>query len=74
MDYRKVNKVTRKDAYPLPWIDDTLGALQGSGFIFGVLASKDGLEGHRQNCVCYTSRAIPIYGYALWLVQRSGNV
>ncbi len=24
IDYRKVNDVTWKDAYPLPWIDDTL--------------------------------------------------
>uniref|UniRef100_A0A5S6QF07 Reverse transcriptase domain-containing protein n=1 Tax=Trichuris muris TaxID=70415 RepID=A0A5S6QF07_TRIMR len=27
MDYRKLNEVTRKDAYPLPRIDGTLGAL-----------------------------------------------
>ncbi len=32
MDYRKVNEVTRKDAYPLPRIDDTLDALQGSQY------------------------------------------
>ncbi len=29
VDYRKVNEVTRKDAYLLPWIDDTLDALRG---------------------------------------------
>ncbi len=32
MDYRKVNKVTRKDAYPLPRIDDILDALRGSQY------------------------------------------
>ena len=32
VDYRRVNKVTRKDAYPLPRIDDTLDALSGSMF------------------------------------------
>ncbi len=32
VDYRKVNDVTRKDAYPLPWIDDTLDALRGSQY------------------------------------------
>ena len=32
MDYQKVNKVTRKDAYPLPRIDDMLDALQGSQY------------------------------------------
>ena len=30
IDYRKLNDVTRKDAYPLPRIDDTLDALSGS--------------------------------------------
>uniref|UniRef100_A0A1X7TFY0 Reverse transcriptase domain-containing protein n=1 Tax=Amphimedon queenslandica TaxID=400682 RepID=A0A1X7TFY0_AMPQE len=30
VDYRKVNEVTRKDAYPLPRIDDTLDTLAGS--------------------------------------------
>ena len=30
IDYRKLNAVTRKDAYPLPRIDDALNALSGS--------------------------------------------
>ena len=30
IDYRRVNKVTRKDAYPLPRIDDSLDSLAGS--------------------------------------------
>ena len=30
IDYRKLNAVTRKDAYPLPRIDETLEALGGS--------------------------------------------
>ena len=30
VDYRKLNSVTRKDAYPLPRIDDTLSTLAGS--------------------------------------------
>jgi len=30
VDYRKLNDVTRKDAYPLPRIDETLDALSGS--------------------------------------------
>ena len=30
VDYRKLNSVTKKDAYPLPQIDDTLDTLHGS--------------------------------------------
>ena len=30
VDYRKVNNLTRKDAYPLPRVDDTLDTLSGS--------------------------------------------
>ena len=30
VDYRKVNAVTRKDAYPLPRVDDTLDTLSGA--------------------------------------------
>ena len=30
VDYRKLNDVTRKDAYPLPRIDETLDALAGA--------------------------------------------
>ena len=30
IDYRKVNAITRKDAYPLPRIDETLDTLAGS--------------------------------------------
>ena len=30
VDYRKVNSITRKDAYPLPRVDDTLTTLDGT--------------------------------------------
>ena len=31
IDYWKVNKITVKDAYPLPWIGQTINALKGAG-------------------------------------------
>ncbi|KAL5502521.1 hypothetical protein EMCRGX_G009314 [Ephydatia muelleri] len=34
VDYRKVNEVTRKDAYPLPRVDETLDTLHGRLQIF----------------------------------------
>ena len=36
VDHRRLNDVTRKDAYPLPLISDTLDALAGSE-LFGNL-------------------------------------
>ena len=32
IDYRKVNEITTKDAYPLPRIGQTIDALQGAGY------------------------------------------
>jgi len=32
VDYRKLNSVTIQDAYPLPWIDESLDALAGSKY------------------------------------------
>ena len=32
IDYRNLNEITVKDAYPLPWIGQTIDALQGAGF------------------------------------------
>ena len=41
LDYRELNKVTKKDSYPLPRIDDSLDQLQGS-VIFSCLDLNSG--------------------------------
>ena len=41
VDYRKVNEITHKDAYPIPRIDDTLDTLAGS-VCFSTLDLKSG--------------------------------
>ncbi|GBM75167.1 Transposon Ty3-I Gag-Pol polyprotein [Araneus ventricosus] len=41
VDYRKLNEITIKDCYPLPRIDDTLVALNGSQW-FSTLDLKRG--------------------------------
>ncbi|GBN93716.1 Transposon Ty3-I Gag-Pol polyprotein [Araneus ventricosus] len=40
-DYRKLNEITKKDSYPLPRIDDTVDALNGSQW-FTTLDLKSG--------------------------------
>ena len=44
IDYRRVNAVTRKDAYPLPRVDDTLDTLAGSKWF----STLDMLSGYWQ--------------------------
>jgi hypothetical protein len=34
IDYRCLNKVTRKDAYPLPRVDDILDELKDANFLY----------------------------------------
>ncbi|GBO25478.1 Transposon Ty3-I Gag-Pol polyprotein [Araneus ventricosus] len=41
VDYRRLNKVTKKDVYPLPRIDDALGCLAGAR-IFSMMDLKSG--------------------------------
>jgi len=33
IDYRELNKITKKDVYPLPRIDDTVDALNGAKYL-----------------------------------------
>ena len=44
VDYRNVNSITRKDAYPLPRIDDMMDALSGSK----LFSTLDLLSGYLQ--------------------------
>ena len=41
VDYREINKVTRKDAYPIPRIDETLDTLAGAT-LFSTLNLRSG--------------------------------
>ena len=52
VDYRRLNKITRKDVYPLPRIDDALDCLQGAEFF----SSIDLRSGYWQVPVAETDR------------------
>ena len=52
IDYRKLNEVTKKDAHPLPRIDDLLDALHGSNYF----RTLDLRSGYRQVSVAYADR------------------
>ncbi len=51
VDYRKLNDVTHKDAYPLPRIDDTLNTLASKWFstLDLILASGSSRKRQSQN-------------------------
>ena len=63
VDYRKVNDVTRKDAYPIPRVDDTLDTLSGSAW-FTTLDLKSGYwqvevaEEHREKTAFCTQEGL----------------
>lgn len=43
VDYRKLNKVTKKDAYPLPHVDDLVNAI-GKAMMFSALDMHSGFH------------------------------
>ena len=63
VDYRKVNEITHKDAYPIPRIDDTLDTLAGSK-CFSTLDLKSGYwqvevdEKHREKTAFCTHEGL----------------
>jgi hypothetical protein len=56
IDYHGLNEVTRKDAYPLPHVDDTLDELKDAIF---TLISTSRLVSSKFECVIMTSTRLP---------------
>ena len=77
IDYRKPNKVTCKDSFLLPQIDDTLDALSGSKWFTTLdLASEYWQvemdeEDIEKNGLLYTEWPIRVSNNALWTSKRS---
>ena len=60
VDYREINKITQKDSYPLPLIEDCIDYLSGK-CIFTVLDLKSGFHHVRlsDDSIKYTSFVVP---------------
>ena len=73
MDYHHLNVRTKKDAFPLPRIDDSLSSLR-SGLVLNlrlskrILASKTLRERETQNGVRHSLRIISVCCDALWVM------
>ena len=77
IDYRRVNAVSKKDAYPIPDIQDALDNLRDSKYF----ATIDLLSGYWQigmtdrakerSAFCTPSRSISFYAHAVWFVRRA---
>ncbi len=55
MDYHKVNEVTPKGAYLLPWIDDTLDALRGSLYFSSMDLSPGYWQVKIDSTICFVT-------------------
>ena len=80
VDYRRVNAVSKKDAYPMPDIQDAVDHLRGAKYF----AAFDLFSGYWQlglterakerSAFCTRRGVVPIYTHALWLVWCTFNV
>jgi hypothetical protein len=79
VDYRKLNEVTKKDCFPLPWINDTLNTLAGAKW-FSTLNLKSmywqvGVHlDNKEKTILNRSRAVAVHSHALWPLQCSGDI
>lgn len=80
MDYCKLNSITRKDAYPLPCIDDTLDILHDSRW-FNMLDLASGYwqvelneEDQQHTAFLHSKWPVQVQGHTIWPVQCTGNI
>lgn len=80
VDFRAINKITRKDAYPLPRVEESLQILRNNHFyitlsIFAIRiqANPVGRKGPTQARICHAQWIIPVPRYALRFDQCSSH-
>ncbi len=75
VDYRKLNDATKKDAYPLPRIDDTLNALRGSTYFSTLDLYSDywqvEMDQQDMDKTAFVTHQVQIYSYAIRTLQCS---
>lgn len=67
IDYRKLNEVTEKDAYPLPQVTATLDKLRGTKY----LSTLDFKSGYWQVSLIEASRPLTAFTIPLYGAHRS---
>ena len=80
VDYRRLNNITKKDAYPLPRMEDCLNSLGDakvftlSGLYGRLMESAPTPCRQREDCVYNACGYIPLAVHALWTDQRTRYV
>nr|GEW53782.1 reverse transcriptase domain-containing protein [Tanacetum cinerariifolium] len=80
IDYRKLNEATRKDHFPLPFMDQMLERLTGNqyycfldGFSGGFQIPID-LKDQKKNNIHLSIRNVCLLPHAFWVMQCTGHV
>jgi len=80
VDYRRVNSVSKKDAFPIPDIQDALDHLRGAKYFatFDLLSSYWQIQSIQPYRTCkgtvgllHTQRLVPVHKNSVWTGRRS---
>ena len=70
VDWRRLNKVTKKDSWPMPTMQDTIARLAGSDIFSGVDMAILRVPG--EDCLRHALQDIPAEETRIWSHQRPG--
>ncbi|GJX88494.1 putative reverse transcriptase domain-containing protein [Tanacetum coccineum] len=80
VDYRELNKLTMKNRYPLPRIDDLFDQLQGSS-VYSKIDLRSKLSpassmgrGYSKNGILNSIWSLRVLSYAIWLDEHTSGI